>query len=298
VRDLVLRFGPVAALRGVSFQVPSGRLCVLAGPDGAGKSTLLRVVSTLLRPTSGEVLLEGQALRPGAFPDVGLRRRLAYLPQGFTLYEDLSVQENMQFFGELYELDRDFLARRTEELLAWSGLAPFRRRLAGQLSGGMKQKLSLCALILRQPSLLLLDEPTTGVDAPTRAEFWTYLTALKKQGMTVLVATPYLEEARLADKVIFLQEGRVVAEEEPAGLLRLLPGPLWELATADPLAARRALQGRLKLVAWRARRIRLMGSREEVEATLAASGVRGTLSPARPTFEDVFLYLAGSAQGS
>lgn len=288
-RELCLRYGHVEALRAVTLRVTRGALFVVAGPDGAGKSSLLRVLSTLSLPSSGEVLLEGKS---GATADPEMRRRLGYLPQGFTLYEDLTVEENLRFFAELYEIAN---RGRVEELLEWSGLKEFRKRFAGHLSGGMKQKLSLASLLLHDPSLLLLDEPTTGIDVPTRRDFWDYLLGLRERGMTVVVATPYLEEARQADRVAFLQDGRVVTEMAPAEILRALPGGMWELSCADPAAARDRLRasGRLPLVTWRARRVRLMAPDEAaLRGILRDLSLEGTLEAVTPSFEDAFLYMA------
>ncbi|MBM3462965.1 MAG: ABC transporter ATP-binding protein [Armatimonadetes bacterium] len=296
VRGLEYAYSGHPAIRGIDLQVSDGEVYVLAGPDGAGKSTLLRILSTLLEPDAGTVRLYGRE-HAGADPE--MRRRLGYLPQGFTLYEDLTVEENLRFFGDLYEMPE--LDRRVGDLLEWSGLTPFRKRASGHLSGGMKQKLSLASLLLHDPHLLLLDEPTTGIDVPTRRDFWDYLLELRGRGMTVVVATPYLEEARQADRVAFLHDGKIVVEMSPAGLLASLPGRMWEVAAAEPEAARERLRacGRLPLVTWRARRVRFMTpagmSDAEVRSLLASLAVQEAPEPVEPTFEDAFLVLARRA---
>ena len=193
---LTRRFGATTALAGVTLEVPRGEMFALIGPDGAGKTTFFRLVAGVLAPTSGTV-----TRATGTF---GL------VPQRFGLYQDLSIDENMRLRSDLYSVPRDEAERRATRLLDMVGLAPFRARLAGALSGGMKQKLALAAALVTEPDLLLLDEPTTGVDPLSRREFWKMLHELNHRGLTIVVSTPYMDEAEYASRIGFLDGGRLV----------------------------------------------------------------------------------------
>ena len=209
----------VRALSGVSFGVKAGSITALVGPDGAGKTTLLRILAGLLRADAGELLLEGRPW-PGEEKYTGgqgnLRDVLGYMPQKFGLYEDLTVQENLDLYADLRGLGQDERAERYRELLAMAGLERFRPRLAGKLSGGMKQKLGLICTLVQPPKLLLLDEPTVGVDPLSRRELWQIIDKLQKQmGMAVVVSTAYLDEAALCDSIVLLFEGQCLAHGSP-----------------------------------------------------------------------------------
>ena len=193
---LTRRFGKTTALAGVTLEVPRGEMFALIGPDGAGKTTFFRLVAGVLAPTSGTV-----RRGTGTF---GL------VPQRFGLYQDLSIDENMRLRADLYSVPRDEAAKRSTRLLDMVGLSPFRARLAGALSGGMKQKLALASALVTEPDLLLLDEPTTGVDPLSRREFWKMLHELNHRGLTIVVSTPYMDEAEYASRIGFLDAGRLV----------------------------------------------------------------------------------------
>ena len=218
-RALTRRFGSVRAASEVSFEVRRGEMFGLIGPDGAGKTTTLRMILGLVAPDSGEALTCG--LDP-----VRDRRRLSskvgYLSQKFSLYGDLSVDENVAFFAEIHDV-RDYAARR-DALLEMVRMTPFRDRLAERLSGGMKQKLALVCTLVHEPELLLLDEPTTGVDPVSRREFWKLLSEFLAQGITILMSTPYLDEAERCTRVALLHEGRLLACDDPSRLRAALPG--------------------------------------------------------------------------
>lgn len=221
-------FGKVEALREASLSVAKADLFGLIGADGAGKTTLLRILATLIVPDEGKATILGLDTVAGYRE---IRTRIGYMPGRFSLYQDLSVEENLNFFAtvfgatveENYDLIRDIYVQ----------LEPFRTRRAGQLSGGMKQKLALCCALVHRPELLLLDEPTTGVDAVSRKEFWQMLQRLKSQGMTILVSTPYMDEAVLCDRVAFMQEGRILAIDTPQGITRLFTRPLFAVRASD-----------------------------------------------------------------
>ncbi|HVD00452.1 MAG TPA: ABC transporter ATP-binding protein [Candidatus Dormibacteraeota bacterium] len=201
------RLGGKLALAGVSVAVPAGALWGLVGADGAGKTTLLRCIAGLLR-------LDGGRVAPGAAG----QSRIGFAQQGFHLYSDLRVDENIQFFGTVYGMTERDLAARSEELLSFAGLSDRRSTFAGELSGGMKQKLTLVCSILHRPPVLLLDEPTTGVDPLSRLEFWDLVEQLRSDGSTILLASAYFDEVERCDEVVYLSEGRVLAGGPPARL--------------------------------------------------------------------------------
>lgn len=201
LRQISKSFGNTRALEAVSLEVEPGEIVGLVGPDGAGKTTLMRIVCGLIEPDQGE------AIRQGEF---------GYMPQRFSLYGELSVMENIRFFGALYQLPPSEISKRASEVLAVTRLAPFVDRPAEQLSGGMKQKLALTVALITRPPLLLLDEPTYGVDPESRKDFWRILYQLNREGMTVLVSTPYMDEAELCHRVAFLNNRLLVADTPPA----------------------------------------------------------------------------------
>jgi ABC-2 type transport system ATP-binding protein len=232
------RYGHVAALRDLSLTVSRGELFGLIGPDGAGKTTTIRLICGLLRPDSGRIRVLG--LDP-----VREHRRLTdsvgYFSQQFSLYGDLSVDENVAFFAEIHGV-RDY-QRRRDRLLELTDLAPFRNRIASQLSGGMKQKLALVCTLVHEPELIVLDEPTRGVDPISRREFWKRLSDFLSQGITIVMSTPYLDEAERCTRVAILHEGRVLALDTPAALRASLPGAIVEVIATDHRSAATILSG-------------------------------------------------------
>ena len=230
-RELVVTYGGHEAVHGISFEVKSGEVVGLIGPDGAGKTSTLRVLGGLLRADTGSATAFGddcwRARR-------ALHTKLGYLAQRFALYGDLTVDENIQFFALMYGVPEWKKHRR--ELLELVGLAPFHDRLADRLSGGMKQKLALACTLIHSPRALLLDEPTTGVDPVTRREFWRLLADLVSEGLTLLVATPYLDEAERCTRVLLMHEGTVISDSSPKEIPDLMPGTVVEI-TATPRTA-------------------------------------------------------------
>lgn len=214
VSALSKSFGNIKAVDNVNLQVQDGEIYGLVGPDGAGKTTLMRIICGLLDPDQGEVLIQGRnSKEPEKY-----RGLLGYMPQRFSLYGDLTVKENINFFGSLYGLKSAVIRERAEVILELTNLLPFQERFADDLSGGMKQKLALTCALVARPRLLILDEPTYGVDPQFRKEFWKILYGLNKEGMTLLVSTPYMDEAALCMKIAFLDQGRIVASDSPANL--------------------------------------------------------------------------------
>jgi len=205
-------FGTNTAVDGLSLQVDKGEIFGLVGPDGAGKTTFMRMVCDLIDPDDGSISLDG--LPANKFP----RERMGYMPQKFSLYGDLTIRENIDFFASLYSLEKQVISERSREILEITRLAEFENRLADKLSGGMKQKLSLTCALITQPELMVLDEPTYGVDPQSRKEFWQILYRLNGSGITILISTPYMDEAELCHRVALINTGKLVACDTPAGL--------------------------------------------------------------------------------
>jgi ABC-2 type transport system ATP-binding protein len=239
LRGLTRRFGALTAVDGLTFDVARGELFGIVGPDGAGKTTTLRMLAGVLPPTEGTALLEGVDV--GQAPEAA-KPHLAYMAQRFGLYEDLTVRENLAFYADLYRVPKAERPARLERLYRFSRLGEFRDRLAGKLSGGMKQKLSLSCCLIHHPGVLLLDEPTFGVDPISRRELWLILHEMVAEGITVVVSTSYLDEAERCDRVVLLDEGRTLAMDRPQTLQASLRGTMVSIQVDRPRAARDALR--------------------------------------------------------
>src|SRR6478735_11853939 len=228
VNGVVKRFGQTKALDEVSCAVHAGELFGFIGPDGAGKTTLFRILATLLVPDRGTATVLGQDVVRGMWP---LRSRIGYMAGRFSLYGDLSVEENLRFFASVFgttvERERDRIAP------IYTQLEPFKDRRAAALSGGMKQKLALCCALVHRPELLLLDEPTTGVDAVSRREFWELLAQLKATGLTIVVSTPYMDEADRCDRVALIDGGKILATDTPRRIGDRFDRPLIAVRAAE-----------------------------------------------------------------
>lgn len=212
--NLTKDFGTIKAVDNVNLHVREQDIFGLVGPDGAGKTTLMRMLCGLIRPDRGQLFIRGLSLEHLE----RARSNLGYMPQRFSLYGDLTVMENINFFGSMYKVDKETILRRADEILAITGLINFKNRFADNLSGGMKQKLALTCALVNRPGLLVLDEPTYGVDPESRKEFWKILYALNRKGMTIMVSTPYMDEAELCKIVAFMDQGKIKAMDSPAGL--------------------------------------------------------------------------------
>jgi len=285
-------FGEIQAVTGLDLAVPQGEMFSLVGPDGAGKTTAIRMLCGLLRPSAGSGRVLGHDLA-GASDKI--KRSIGYLPQRFSLYGDLTIDENIEFFAEIHRV-RSFRARR-DELLDFTRLRPFRKRLADKLSGGMRQKLALVCTLIHTPRLLFLDEPTTGVDPVSRRDFWKILSDLLKTGITIVMTTPYLDEAERSSRVGLMNEGRLMTAAPPAEVKALMKGTVVEIVSNDALGARAVLRG---LPA--AREVHLFGDRlhivvddmekdlPAVEARLGRAGIAvldRRVVP--PSLENVFI---------
>jgi ABC-2 type transport system ATP-binding protein len=243
VQNLSRAFGPIQAVKDVSFSLEPGAVTILAGADGAGKSTILKMILGLVKRDAGEIFLEGKQV--GKHFDK-ITAITGYMPENFSLYSDLSVEENLNFYADIHQVPRQRREEMKNRLLAKTGMLPFKKRRAGALSGGMKQKLSLSSILLALPQVLILDEPTTGVDPLSRIEFFSIIEELKQEGKTVVMATPYLDEAEKGDEIVFIKEGKILRKgvisslkaEFPAKLYRVLPrGNILEIMQdlqADP----------------------------------------------------------------
>ena len=291
-------FGDVVAVDGVDLSVPRGAVLGLLGPDGAGKSTLIRMLATVLRPDAGDARVQGYSVTRQANR---VTPRIGYMSQKFALYPDLSVAENIEFFARLRGVAKAERRARSLELLTGMGLADFLGRQAGRLSGGMKQKLFLATTLMHRPDVLLLDEPTTGVDPVSRREFWRILADLNRAGTTVLVATPYMDEAERCTDVIFLDGGRVRHRGTPAEIKALLPGRLFELRAAEPRAALAAVRGLPGVLAAHLYGdiVRVLFDADDVaavEAALAGEGIDGAVRAAAVDMETAFAVLAELAR--
>jgi ABC-2 type transport system ATP-binding protein len=291
---VVKRYGSVDALRDASFAVNQGEMFGLIGPDGAGKTTAIRAMCGLLHIDAGSIRVLG---RDPVKQHREITASVGYLSQRFSLYGDLSVDENIAFFARIHGV-HDYHDRRNR-LLDMTQLTRFRGRLADQLSGGMKQKLALACTLVHEPQVILLDEPTTGVDPVSRREFWKLLSQFLASGITIVMSTPYLDEAERCGRIVLLHEGQVLALDQPGRLRTSLSGSLFEVVVPQPRDARDVLAGRGEV-----KGVQVFGDRLHVwmpEANVDAAGARlatvagstainaTTIRPIVPSLEDVFI---------
>lgn len=286
-------FDALWAVRGLDLSVARGEVFGLVGPDGAGKTTTLRMLSGILAPSEGAARVADHPL-PGG--EEAIKNRIGYMSQRFGLYPDLTVEENLRFYADLYRVPRRTRLAMEERLLGFSNLTPFRRRLARNLSGGMKQKLGLACALIHKPEVLFLDEPTNGVDPVSRRDFWRILYSMVKEGVTIFVSTAYLDEAERCSRVGLMHQGRLIRCDTPKRLRETLSGQLLELETDAPRQARELLVERLG-----SQRVSLFGGHLHLFAddpgtlatarsALSRAGI--ALRAARPipaSLEDVFI---------
>lgn len=295
-KDLVRTFGSLRAVDGLDLEIRPGEMVGLVGPDGAGKTTAIRLLCGALRPDSGYIRVAGYEFPKGLEK---ARAEIGYLAQKFSLYGDLTVKENLDFFGEVFDIPEAEREQRSTDLLRFAGLEEFANRPAAALSGGMQKKLGLASALVHKPKVLLLDEPTGGVDPVARQEFWHLLIGLLRSGSAVLVSTPYMDEAMRFNRVIFMDHGRALQQGVPRELMGRLSGRILELAAEPQLAARNiavkdpdvedvhSFGGYLHL-----RVSSPEGPTSRLPAQLKAAGVSVThLIPVSPTLEDVFIQL-------
>jgi ABC-2 type transport system ATP-binding protein len=288
-------YGPTAAVESVSFQVKPGEIFGLLGPDGAGKTTTMRMLCGILAPASGTARVLGYDVQRES---EAIKERIGYVSQRFSLYGDLTVWENIEFFADLYQVPLNERAERAEQLLAASRMAPFKTRLAQHLSGGMKQKLALTCTLIHTPQLLFLDEPTTGVDPVSRRDFWEILYGLVGQGMTLVVSTPYMDEAERCQRIALMHRGRILLCDTPENVRSRMTGAVIEVETDRMREARqvlRALPGVQSVEAFGERLHAVVGDsgqEEEIRRALESAGIPArSVRPISPTLEDAFVSL-------
>lgn len=295
-KDLVRTFGSLHAVDGLNLEVRAGEMVGLVGPDGAGKTTAIRLMVGALLPTSGLIRVAGYEL-PSQVEKA--REQLGYLAQRFSLYGDLTVRENLNFFGEVFEIPDAERKQRSQELLRFAGLEEFADRPAAALSGGMQKKLGLATALVHRPKVLLLDEPTGGVDPVARQEFWHLLIGLLRAGSAVLVSTPYMDEAMRFNRVLFMNHGRALTQGAPRDLMNSLAGRILELATNQSMAGRKIaaedpdVEDVHTFGEYLHLRVRSAeGPLERLPKRMAAAGVPlSHLKPVAPSLEDVFIQL-------
>jgi ABC-2 type transport system ATP-binding protein len=295
VDHLTHTFGTLKALDDLTFDVGAGELFGIVGPDGSGKTTTLRILAGVLRPTSGDATVAGVSV---VRDPEGVKHRIAYMSQRFGLYGDLTIRENIDFYADLYSVPKSARRSRLERLYAFSQLGQFETRLAAKLSGGMKQKLSLCCALIHEPDILLLDEPTFGVDPISRRELWLIVHEMVANGMTAIVSTAYLDEAERCDRVALLHHGKLAALDAPTSLQQHLRGRAVAIDSDAPHRAVQLLRGRdgVRSAALFGQSLHLTldrpGLESELGAALAAAGVSVTaMRPLDPSLEDVFIDL-------
>jgi ABC-2 type transport system ATP-binding protein len=296
LENVTKRFGEAKpALDTISASIRGGEITGLVGPDGAGKTTLIRLMTGLMLPDGGTVKVLGFEPRDGS---AAIQASIGYMPQRFGLYEDLSVQENLDLYADLRGLPKSERAATFDELLTFTDLKRFTGRLAGKLSGGMKQKLSLCCALIHEPEVLLLDEPTFGVDPISRRDLWLIVHEMVARGMTALVSTAYLDEAERCDRVALLQQGTLAGLDTPIALQALLAGRAFAFQTDNARAAARALRGHplIRSAAAFGEALHVTTEKENAEDALThalmAAGIRVVLvRPLAVSLEDVFIDL-------
>lgn len=300
--NLTKHFPGVTAVDRLDFEVHPGEIFGLVGPDGAGKTTTLRMLAGVLTPDGGSATVAGYDI--GRDPEAA-KAHISYMPQRFGLYEDLTVTENIRFYADVFGVSRADRESRSRRLLEAAGIDPFRNRPAGNLSGGMKQKLGLVCALIHRPRVILLDEPTNGVDPVSRRDFWRILYSLLDEGIAILMSTAYLDEAERCHRVALLHQGRLLLCETPAGLKARLGGAVLSVVSPDPRGTRAALDGAegvsnallvgdgVHVVVDHAAR------RAELEARLRSTGLPFiSVEEVPPTIEDLFVAMTSGDHGS
>jgi ABC-2 type transport system ATP-binding protein len=290
---LTKKFGARTAVHDVSLEVSRGELFGLVGPDGAGKTSMMRLLVGIMEPTAGEAWVAGRSLKKDA---ERVKERIGYMSQRFGLYEDLTVIENVHFYADLYGVSKQERVQSIERLLGFSNLTPFQKRLAGQLSGGMKQKLGLACALIHRPEVLFLDEPTNGVDPVARRDFWKILYGLLRDGITIFVSTAYLDEAERCGRVGLMYEGRLLTVDEPARVRASTGLPMVEMWLSDARAAVEIVRGLpgVRSVAIYGDRLHVLVEKENIiDAIGVALKRQGIEVKGRrerlPSLEDVFI---------
>ncbi len=287
------------AIKNIDLQIPPGQLFGLIGPDGAGKTTTIRILATVMKPSSGIATIEGFDVE---HQPEGARALIGYMPQAFSLYPDLSVIENLNFFADLQGVSETHCKERIKELLAFSQLDRFQKRRSEDLSGGMRKKLALACALIHEPKVLLLDEPTTGVDPVSRRDLWQIIAKVLLRGVSVVVSTPYMDEAERCHKVGIINKGQILVTGSPKELGELLPYQMMEIIARPRRITREIIDSTEEILSWRpvGDRIRMaVQDPDKVEKKLtkslkAAGGNIRVLRRTKPIMDDVFIHLVES----
>lgn len=293
VENICKKYGQVSALSNISFEMRAGEIFGIIGPDGAGKTTLFRILTTLLLADSGNAVVDGcDVVKEYA----QIRKKIGYMPGKFSLYEDLTIEENLEFFATIFNTTIEENYHLIEDI--YKQIEPFKKRRAGKLSGGMKQKLALCCALIHRPTVLFLDEPTTGVDPVSRKEFWEMLRKLKSQGISILVSTPYMDEASLCDRIAFIRNGQFLDIDTPLNIISKFDDILWAVEADNMYHLLLDLRSNKQIKSSFA-----FGENHHitVDASLSADGLMKYLSdkghtnisihPIEPSIEDCFLLI-------
>jgi ABC-2 type transport system ATP-binding protein len=301
MEQLTKSFNSLRAVDGLTLNIVEGEIFGLVGPDGAGKTTMMRLLTAIMEPTSGDAWVAGHHIVKEA---EALKEDIGYMSQRFGLYPDLTVMENIEFYADIYGVPREGRQERIDRLLAFSNLTPFKKRLAGNLSGGMKQKLGLACALIHTPKVLFLDEPTNGVDPASRRDFWRILYQLLREKVTIFISTSYLDEAERANRVALLHRGRLLAVGTPDEVKKLMRGTILEIRSANPRKATALLREQLPGIS-----VGLFGDRvhivtddpgtvaKQVEDVLVAAGLKAEeIRPIEPALEDVFISVLGGGR--
>ena len=294
---LTKRFEGVTAVDGLFLEVAEGEIFGLVGPDGAGKTTTMRLLTSILDPSSGAAWVAGHHTVQEA---EAVKEEIGYLSQRFGLYPDLTVQENLDFYADIYGVPKPGRAEKMNRLLAFSNLTPFKKRLAGNLSGGMKQKLGLACALIHTPSVLFLDEPTNGVDPVSRRDFWRILYQLLRERVTIFISTAYLDEAERCNRLGLLHQGRLIAQGSPEQVKGLMQGTILEIRTAESRRTATLLRGQVPgAVGLFGDRVHVTTrqpepARAQAEKILAQAGIKLLgIQPIEPGLEDIFVSVLG-----
>jgi len=297
LKEIKKYYGNVKAVDGISIDVPDGSIFGVVGPDGAGKTTLLRIIAATLKKDSGKYDLSGKDTVDN--PEI-VHKIIGYMPQRFALYNDLSLLENITFYAEIFGIAEKKLNEKIDEILSSFSIDQFKERLAGRLSGGMKQKLALACTLIHSPKLLVLDEPTNGVDPVSRREFWNILYDLREKGTTIVVSTSYLEEAERCNEVIMLHDGKILKHDDPGALKKSVPGRFYEVESTQLRRCERDIKKSFpefevilageKLKIFVPQDIDFEKRKKDMDGKCMIDNIRSS----EPTLEDVFRYYSNT----
>lgn len=303
VENLSKKFGPLTAVDNLTLSVNEGEIYGIVGPDGAGKSTIMRLLTAIMDPTSGNAWVNGRHVVKEA---EAVKENIGYMSQRFGLYEDLTVMENIHFYADIYSVPRKGRDEKIARLLTFSNLAPFKKRLAGNLSGGMKQKLGLVCALIHTPKVLFLDEPTNGVDPVSRRDFWHILDELLRQKVTIFISTAYLDEAERCHRIGLIHNGNLLASGPPHEVKKLMRGSIIQVRTLQPRDAFHLLRNKrgTESASLFGDRVHVVSEHpgatiEEIKSTLESAGIQTLgMRIVEPSLEDIFISVLAKDNGA